>query len=154
MTKLTLLQPVTHCTQEAGVRSLERAIGVIARYNTVEWAAPSTTKINLSPFFVSSSLYSTVRSLESARVKCNKDSDAGYPIVEADELEKIPRLSRYVCEDRDREPRREVIWDLVVSRMREGALVPSRATPGIGHLEPTGSLGEVRPELDTLTIPD
>jgi ATP-dependent Lon protease len=148
MTKLTLLQPVTHCTQEAGVRSLERAIGVIARYNTVEWAAPSTTKNNLSPFFVSSSLYSTVRSLESAHVKCNKDSDVGYnPIVEADELEKIPRLSRYVCEDRDREPRREVIWHLVVSRLGEGAIVPSRATPGIGHLEPTGPLGDVRPEL-------
>jgi hypothetical protein len=79
-----------------------------------------------------------------------KDADAGYkPVVEADELEKILRPSRYDGEDPGREPRRGVVWGFVVTGMGAGAIIPveSIVTPGSGHLKLTGSLGEVRREL-------
>ena len=85
-----------------------------------------------------------------ALVKRSRDGNAGYnPVVEADELEKILGLSRYDSEDREREPRRGVVWGLVVTGMGEGATMPveSIATPGSGHLKLTGSLGEVRPAI-------
>ena len=146
LTEPALLQTVTHYTQEAGVRSLERSIGGIVRYKAVEWAAyvdkqglPPTSLPPPSPAETSKAL-----------VKRNKDADAEYynPVVEVDELEKILGLSRYDGEDREREPRRGVVWGLVVTGMGEGAIMPveSIATPGSGHLKLTGSLGEVRPE--------
>jgi ATP-dependent Lon protease len=54
-------QTVTHYTQEAGVRSLERAIGGIVRYEAVEWAA-YVDKQGL----IATSFTSTVGNLESA----------------------------------------------------------------------------------------
>ena len=39
LTEPALLQTVTHYTREAGVRSLERAIGGIVYFKAVEWAA-------------------------------------------------------------------------------------------------------------------
>ncbi|KAN0142109.1 hypothetical protein V8E53_000571 [Lactarius tabidus] len=88
-----------------------------------------------------------------ALVDCNKDGDTGSnPIVEADELKKILRLSCYGDEDRELEPRRGVIWALMVSRMGQGDL-PSRATtPSVGHLELSGSLGEVIKESAELAL--
>ena len=144
LTEPALLQTVTHYTQEAGVRSLERSIGGIVRYKAVEWAA-YVDKQGLPP---SSSPPPSPAETSKALVK---RSDAGYynPVVEVDELEKILGLSRYDGEDREREPRRGVVWGLVVTGMGEGAIMPveSIATPGSGHLKLTGSLGEVRPEL-------
>ena len=72
-----------------------------------------------------------------ALVKCSKNADGerGYnPVVEVDELEKIPGLSRYDGEGRECEPRRGVVWDLVVTGMGEAQTCPSRALrlPGVG----------------------
>ena len=105
-TEPTLLQTVTHDTQEAGVRSLERAIGRIVRYKVVEWAAyagkegrPPSSSPPPSP---TASLSETSKAL----VKRSKDLDAGYnPVVEATEPEKILGMPRYGGEDHDREPR-------------------------------------------------
>jgi ATP-dependent Lon protease len=89
-------------------------------------------------------------------VKRSNDGDMGYnPIVGADELEKTLRLSRYDCEDRERESRRGVVWGLVVTGIGEGAIIPeSTTTLGSGYLKQTGSLDEVRPEpARRVTIP-
>ncbi|KAH9008059.1 ATP-dependent protease La [Lactarius hengduanensis] len=106
-----LLKTVTHYTREAGVRSLERSIGGIVRFKTVEWAAHVDAQ-DLTP---------------------SKHGDVGYnPLVEADELEKILGLSRYDGEDREREARRGLVWGFVVTRIGEGEIMPveSIAAPG------------------------
>ena len=147
LTEPALLQTVTHYTQEAGVRSLERAIGGIVRYKAVEWAA-YVDKQGLPPSSLPPPLLVPSEASNSS-VKRNKDGDTVYNyIVEAEELEKILGLSRYDGEDREREARRGVVWGLVVTGMGEGATMPveSIATPGSGHLKLTGSLGEVRPK--------
>jgi ATP-dependent Lon protease len=90
-----------------------------------------------------------------ALVKRSKHDGVSYnPIVEADELEKILGLSRYNGRDREREPRRRVVWVLLVTGMGEGTIMPveSITTPGIGHLKLTGLLGEVRPELSHILL--
>jgi hypothetical protein len=114
---------------------------------------PTSTKKRFAALFFASS-FTTPWEASKALVDCNKDGDTGSnPIVEADELKKILRLSCYGDEDRELEPRRGVIWALMVSRMGQGDL-PSRATtPSIGHLELSGSLGEVRPELANPYLP-
>ena len=143
-----MLQTVTHYTQEAGVRSLERAIGGIVRFKAVEWAG-HVDKQGLPPSSLPPALPAVSEPEASkALVKHSRNGNAGYnPVVEADELEKILGLSRYDSEDREREPRRGVVWGLVVTGMGEGATMPveSIATPGSGHLKLTRSLGEVRP---------
>jgi ATP-dependent Lon protease len=99
-------------------------------------------------FIVATSLAGALGSLE-----CVSQAQQGWRrgynyIVEADELEKTSRLSRYDGEDREREAWRGVVWGLVVTGMGEGATMPveSIATPGSGHLKLTGSLGEVGPK--------
>jgi ATP-dependent Lon protease len=139
-----LLQTVTHA-QEAGERSLERAISGIVHYNAVKWAAHVDKQV-LSPSSLPPPLPAPLE-VSNAPVKV---ADGGYkPAVEADELEKTLRPSRYDGEDPGREPRRGVVWGLIVTGMGAGAiiLVESIATPGSGHLKLTGSHGEVRPEL-------
>jgi ATP-dependent Lon protease len=154
LTEPALLQTVTHYTQEAGVRSLERTIGGIVRYKAVEWAA-YVDKQGLPPSSLPPPLPAPSETSK-ALVKRSKHDGAGYnPVVEADELEKILGLSRYDGEDREREPRRGVVWGLVVTGMGEGAIMPveSIATPGSGHLKLTGSLGDVRPEFARPSYP-
>ena len=135
------------------MRALERSIGGVVRFKAVEWAA-YVDAWGLSP----SSPPSPVSSLPSSPTVADTDaaggldksarlSDAGYdPVVKADELEKILGLSRYDREDRDREARRGIVWDLVVTGMGQGELMPieSIATPGNGNLKLTGTLGDVR----------
>ena len=149
LTEPALLQTVTHYTREAGVRSLERAIGGIVRFKAVEWAGHVDAQ-GLPPSSLPSPLPEAASETSNALVKRTEDGDAGYnPVVEVDELEKILGLSRYDGEDREREARRGVVWGLVVTGMGEGEIMPveSIATPGSGHLKLTGSLGDVRPEL-------
>jgi ATP-dependent Lon protease len=93
LTEPALLQTVTHYTQEAGVRSLERAIGGIVRYKAVEWAA-YVDKQGLPPSSLPPPLPAPSEASNSL-VKRSKDGDTGYNyIVEADEQEKILGLSR------------------------------------------------------------
>ena len=149
LTEPALLQTVTRYTREAGVRSLERAIGGTVRFKAVEWAAHVDAH-DTPPPSLQSPLPEAASETSNALVKRAEDGDACYdPDVEVDELEKILRPSRYDGEDREREARRGVVWGLVVTGMGEGEIMPveSIATPGSGHLKLTGSLGDVRLEL-------
>jgi ATP-dependent Lon protease len=149
LTEPALLQMVMHYMQEAGVHSLERAIGGIVRYKAVQWAV-YINKQGLPPSSLPPPPLPAPSETLKALVKNSKSDSTSYNrIVKVDELEKIIGLSHYDSEDREWELRRGVVWGLVVTGMGEGAIMPveSIATPGSGHLKLTGSLGKVRPEL-------
>ena len=65
--------------------------------------------------------------------------------VREDDLEKILGIPRYDGE-KDRTPKRGVVYGLVVSGLGEGSVLPVEtcAIPGKGDLRLTGSLGDVR----------
>jgi ATP-dependent Lon protease len=119
LTKPALLQIVTGHTCEAGVRSLDRAIGSVVRYKAVEWAEHN-----------------------------DQDGDklSTYEKeVREEDLEKILGIPRYDGE-KDRTPKRGVVFGLVVSGLGEGSVLPVETCtiPGKGDLRLTGSLGDVR----------
>lgn len=159
LTDRALLHIVTHYTREAGVRSLERAIGSVVRFKAVEWAEYIDADASASSSSPSSSATSTdnnnsiVRAVPLADAS-NVTSDVTQgalvmyrPTIEIDELEKILGIARWDEETiGDREPRRGVVYGLVVTGMGEGEIMPveSIAVPGTGRLKLTGSLGDVR----------
>lgn len=114
-----MLQLITGYTCEAGVRSLERAIGSVVRYKAVEWA-------------------------EHKDQDGDKISTYQKEVMEED-LEKILGLPRYDG-GKERTPKRGVVYGLVVSGLGEGSVLPVETCtiPGKGDLRLTGSLGDVR----------
>jgi len=110
---------VTGYTREAGVRSLERAIGSVVRYKAVEWAERNDQDGDKLPAY-------------------QKE-------VREEDLEGILGIPRYDSE-RERTPKRGVVYGLVVSGLGEGGVLPVETCtiPGKGDLRLTGSLGDVR----------
>ena len=107
------------------MRSLDRAIGSVIRYKAVEWAE-------------------------------HKDQDGDglstyQKEVREEDLEKILGIPRYDGE-KERTPKRGVVYGLVVSGLGEGSilLIETCPVPGKGDLQLTGSLGDVRPKFDIL----
>ncbi|KAI0651283.1 ATP-dependent protease La [Trametes meyenii] len=139
LTQPALLRIATHYTREAGVRSLERAIGAVVRYKAVEWAE-----------YVDSSGNDDI-----ARVPSSSRSAKTYKkLVEEDELEAILGIARWDEEEIHREERRGLVYGLVVTGMGEGGILPieTSAVPGSGQLKLTGSLGEVIKESGELAL--
>jgi ATP-dependent Lon protease len=139
LTDSSLLHIATMYTREAGVRSLERAIGAVVRYKAVEWAE------HLDNVTTSSS------GEEGVVVATKSDWHA---IVEEHELEKILGIPRWDGEEREREEKRGVVYGLVVTGMGEGGILPveSAALPGAGRLKLTGSLGDVIKESGEIAL--
>lgn len=141
LTQPALLRIATHYTREAGVRSLERAIGAVVRHKAVEWAE-----------YVDSSGNDDI-----SRVPEQVVDGAGTTykkLVEEHELEKILGIARWDEEEMHREERRGLVYGLVVTGMGEGGILPIEtiAVPGGGHLKLTGSLGEVIKESGELAL--
>ncbi|KAI0326803.1 ATP-dependent protease La [Cubamyces sp. BRFM 1775] len=141
LTEPALLRIATHYTREAGVRSLERAIGAVVRHKAVEWAE-----------YVDSSGNDDI-----SRVPDQVVDGAGFTykkVVEEHELEKILGIARWDEEEMHREERRGLVYGLVVTGMGEGGILPIEtiAIPGSGHLKLTGSLGEVIKESGELAL--
>ena len=114
-----MLRLVSGYTCEAGVRSLERAIGSVVRHKAVEWAEYSDQ---------------------------DGDKKSTYQKeVREEDLEKIFGCPRYESEG-ERSPNRGVVYGLVVSGLGEGSVLPVETCtiPGKGDLQLTGSLGDVR----------
>ena len=128
LTDSAVLHIATRYTREAGVRSLERAIGAVVRYKAVEWAEHMDNEGGVGKEY--------------------KD------VVEEDELENILGVPRWDAEEREREERRGVVYGLVVTGMGEGGILPVEtiALPGTGKLKLTGSLGEVIKESGELAL--
>ncbi|KAH7882224.1 ATP-dependent protease La [Phlebopus sp. FC_14] len=134
LTDRALLHIATLYTREAGVRSLERAIGAVVRYKAVEWAEHLD---RLSHDGVVSAEHEEWRS-----------------VVEEHELERILGVPRWDGEEREREEKRGVVYGLVVTGTGEGGIMPveSAAIPGVGRLKLTGSLGDVIKESGEIAL--
>ncbi|KAH8084891.1 ATP-dependent protease La [Cristinia sonorae] len=134
-----LMHIATMYTREAGVRSLERAIGGVVRYKAVEWAE----HMDSSPTAADGS-----GSIEG--VKEYKR------FVETHELEKILGIARWdAASERERDERRGVVYGLVVTGMGEGGILPIETLlipSGSGQLKLTGSLGDVIKESGELAL--
>ncbi|KAH7907377.1 ATP-dependent protease La [Hygrophoropsis aurantiaca] len=138
LTDASLLHIATLYTREAGVRSLERAIGAVVRSKAVEWAEH-------------------LDALAAPKNNADADKEAEKPwrsVVEAHELEAILGVPRWDGEEREREERRGVVYGLVVTGMGEGGIMPveSAAVPGAGRLKLTGSLGDVIKESGEIAL--
>lgn len=131
-------------TREAGVRSLERAIGGVVRFKAVEWADwVERCERDGKALYVPPS-----RPL-------SEDSGLYNPLVELSQLENILGLPRYdSAEEREREEKRGVVYGLVVMGQGEGGILPveTMMVPGSGRLKLTGSLGDVIKESGELAL--
>ncbi|KAI0632876.1 ATP-dependent protease La [Trametes polyzona] len=149
LTQSALLRIATHYTREAGVRSLERAIGAVARYKAVEWAeyvdASGITDVTRVP---------PVSAADQVAEKAAGRARTYKKLVEEDELETILGIARWDEEELHREERRGLVYGLVVTGMGEGGILPieTTAVPGSGQLKLTGSLGEVIKESGELAL--
>lgn len=116
LTEPALRQIATRYTREAGVRSLERAIGSVVRFKAVEWADHG-----------------------------EGDHELYQPIVEEKDVEKILGIPRWDGDERERDEKRGIVYGLVVMGQGEGGILPVEtiAIPGTGQLKLTGSLGDV-----------
>jgi ATP-dependent Lon protease len=139
----TLRQILEGYTREAGVRGLERAIGAVVRAKAVEWADLDKA------------------SATGGALKEGASEPASLPwseykrVVEPHEIEGILGVSMWdAAAERDLEPRRGVVYGLVVTGDGEGMILPveSLAVPGTGKLKLTGSLGEVLKESGALAL--
>lgn len=120
ITEPALLHIATRYTREAGVRSLERAIGGVVRYKAVEWAE----------FVDGGGSEGTAEGLgktltdgtgDGAMVVVDGKTRRGYRrVVEEHEVEKILGIARWDGEEREREERRGVVYGLVVMGQGEG----------------------------------
>ncbi|KAF8064020.1 ATP-dependent protease La [Lyophyllum atratum] len=149
ITEPALLHVATRYTREAGVRSLERAIGGVVRYKAVEWAE----------FMDEGGEARDVGKDDGAVVVAEngggpRGKRAYRRVVEEHEIEKILGIARWDGEERDREERRGVVYGLVVMGQGEGGILPVEtiAVPGTGQVKLTGSLGDVIKESAELAL--
>lgn len=127
ITDPAMLKIATEYTREAGVRSLERAIGGVVRYKAVEWA-------------------------ECLDSESGKPTSSYVPIVNEHDLEPILGIARWDPEEKEREERVGLVYGLVVMGQGEGGIMPveTMAVPGSGSVKLTGSLGDVSTIIEVL----
>ncbi|CAL1698106.1 unnamed protein product [Somion occarium] len=144
ITEPALLQIATLYTREAGVRSLDRAIGAVVRYKAVEWAEHIDASLSGEDTSDSVIIESTL----------SKKAPHYNKVVEEHDLEKILGIARWDAEEREREERRGLVYGLVVSGVGEGGILPveTAVVPGSGRLKLTGSLGDVIKESGELAL--
>lgn len=157
ITEPALLHIATRYTREAGVRSLERAIGGVVRYKAVEWAeyvdSGDAAAVAPDPSVKSPSMQEQQVVFVGGGDRGGKGGDYRR-VVEEHELEKILGIARWDGEEREREQRRGVVYGLVVMGQGEGGILPveTMIVPGVGSVKLTGSLGEVIKESAELAL--
>ncbi|KAG1807789.1 Lon protease C-terminal proteolytic domain-containing protein [Suillus subaureus] len=158
LTDDALLHVATMYTREAGVRSLERAIGAVVRFKAVEWAE-WLDKGNGAVGGEGNANENAIAKQNANEKQDGNASENGVgkewrATVEPHELEKILGIPRWDGEERDREEKRGVVYGLVVTGMGEGGILPveSTALPGTGRLKLTGSLGDVIKESGEIAL--
>lgn len=160
LTDDALLHVATMYTREAGVRSLERAIGAVVRFKAVEWAEWLDKGNGLDGGECNANVSGNGNKKPNENEKQDgnaNENGAGNEwraTVEPNELEKILGIPRWDGEERDREEKRGVVYGLVVTGMGEGGILPveSTALPGTGRLKLTGSLGDVIKESGEIAL--
>ncbi|KAJ7132127.1 Lon protease C-terminal proteolytic domain-containing protein [Mycena epipterygia] len=140
LTEPALMTIATQYTREAGVRSLERAIGAVVRYKAVEWAETVDEERDAVK-------------LQGSGERKGKGREYSA-VVEESELETILGIARWDEDEREREERRGLVYGLVVMGQGEGGILPVEtiAVPGTGRLKLTGSLGEVIKESGEIAL--
>ncbi|KAF8627530.1 hypothetical protein AX15_004388 [Amanita polypyramis BW_CC] len=154
ITEPALLHIATRYTKEAGVRSLERAIGAVVRYKAVEWAEHiDGGNQTLAGTNHAESVVSPPASEHDSIIVLGKKKEYKR-IVEEHELENILGIARWEGDEREREERRGLVYGLVVMGQGEGGILPVEtiAVPGTGKLKLTGSLGDVIKESGELAL--
>ncbi|KAG2121305.1 ATP-dependent protease La [Suillus clintonianus] len=157
LTDDALLHVATMYTREAGVRSLERAIGAVVRFKAVEWAEwlDAGSGSAAGGEGNAKQIGDVDENEKGDRNNNNNENEKEWrATVEPHELEKILGIPRWDTEERDREEKRGVVYGLVVTGMGEGGILPveSTAVPGVGRLKLTGSLGDVIKESGEIAL--
>lgn len=164
LTDDALLHVATMYTREAGVRSLERAIGAVVRFKAVEWAEWLDKGNGSDGGECNANVSGNGNKKQNKNENETQDGNANEnehgvgkewrATVEPSELEKILGIPRWDGEERDREEKRGVVYGLVVTGMGEGGILPveSTALPGTGRLKLTGSLGDVIKESGEIAL--
>ncbi|KAL0952321.1 hypothetical protein HGRIS_006603 [Hohenbuehelia grisea] len=150
----------TSYTREAGVRSLERALGGVVRWKAVEWAEwaenGGAEHGSSEQALTDHSAVDPITGRALVVTKFSDDESRGEyrRIVEEHELEKILGIPRWDGDEREREERRGIVYGLVVMGQGEGGILPveSIIVPGRGGLKLTGSLGDVIKESGELAL--
>ncbi|KAG0260928.1 hypothetical protein BG011_001528 [Mortierella polycephala] len=126
-----LLKVATGYTRESGVRQLEREVGSLVRAKAVEYAEIQERKLS--------------------KVTGNK---AEYlPLVTLADLEEILGQEKYVNEVTERTPTPGVVTGMAYNGVGGGILfIESSLMPGKGHLQLTGSLGDVIKESAQIAL--
>lgn len=121
VTEQALLKVATGYTRESGVRQLERELGALIRSKAVEYAESQERKLS------------------------NVRSTVNYqPLVDISDVEDILGQEKYVNEVTERTPTPGVVTGMAYNGVGGGILfIEVSQMPGKGHLQLTGSLGDV-----------
>ena len=121
-----IMHIATRYTSEAGVRSLEREIGAVARYKAVQW----------TEYFEQG------------------NNNEYNPAVDVGDLEAILGIEKIEPEERHQDGKCGSVYGMVVTGDGEGGIlsVECVALPGHGRLHMTGSLGEVIAESGEIAL--
>ncbi|KAG0261892.1 hypothetical protein DFQ27_002720 [Actinomortierella ambigua] len=121
-----LLKVATGYTRESGVRQLEREIGAVVRAKAVEYADAQEKK---------------------------DDGKRYHPEVSVDDIEEILGQEKFVNEVTERLPTPGVVTGMAYNGVGGGILfVEATQMPGKGHLQLTGSLGDVIKESAQIAL--
>jgi len=137
VTQQALLKVATGYTRESGVRHLEREIGSLVRAKAVEYAEAQERKL------------SNVVVMENA----GKEHKDYQPLVTLEDVEEILGQEKYVNEVTERTSTAGVVTGMAYNGVGGGILfIEVSQMPGKGHLQLTGSLGDVIKESAQIAL--
>ncbi|KAF9562728.1 hypothetical protein EC968_005147 [Mortierella alpina] len=138
VTQDALLKVATGYTRESGVRHLEREIGSLVRAKAVEYAEAQEKKLSQTQGTKSSTA----------------DFTAEYqPLVTLSDVEDILGQEKFVNEVTERVPVAGVVTGMAYNGVGGGILfIEVSQMPGKGHLQLTGSLGDVIKESAQIAL--
>ncbi|KAF9959225.1 hypothetical protein BGZ72_010063 [Mortierella alpina] len=143
VTEQALLKVATGYTRESGVRQLEREIGSLVRAKAVEYAEFQERKLSNLPAATEQS------EPQPARLRRLEYQ----PLVAVDDVEEILGQEKYVNEVTERLPTPGVVTGMAYNGVGGGILfIEVSQMPGKGHLQLTGSLGDVIKESAQIAL--
>ncbi|KAG0053280.1 hypothetical protein BGZ83_001380 [Gryganskiella cystojenkinii] len=134
VTQPALLKVCTGYTRESGVRHLEREIGALVRHKAVEYAEAQERKL-------------------SNVIQQGIGAKDYQPLVTLEDVEDILGQEKYVNEVTERTPTPGVVTGMAYNGVGGGILfIEVSQMPGKGHLQLTGSLGDVIKESAQIAL--
>ncbi|KAF9957480.1 hypothetical protein BGZ70_009497 [Mortierella alpina] len=144
VTEQALLKVATGYTRESGVRQLEREIGSLVRAKAVEYAEVQERRLLNRP--------TTTTDSQGTPPAHNRRLEY-QPLVAVDDVEEILGQEKYVNEVTERLPTPGVVTGMAYNGVGGGILfIEVSQMPGKGHLQLTGSLGDVIKESAQIAL--